>query len=169
MRYAASSTEVKVMNISGTWKGEYEYEETKDGGSRLVAGTVVHFTMELKQGWFSSVTGTIKEDPDVGFPEEGEIKGKVKGEMFIFEKAMPKMRLTHEKSRKSIDEVAEQFNLVMDTEHAHPKIRHIGDISKDEKTIEGTWLSPEFALGIPGSSQNIGIPKLAGTFKMTRA
>ena len=156
------------MNITGTWKGEYIFEETKDGGSQAVVGTVVAFKMELKQGWLGSVTGTISEDPDTGFPEKGTIKGKLKEKVFVFEKMMPQMRLIHEKSRKSIAQIADQFNLVMDTEHPHPKVRHIGDMSADEKTIEGTWMSPETSLGIPGSAQNIVVPKLVGTFKMTR-
>ena len=156
------------MNVTGTWTGEYIYEETKDGGSRLVVGTVVPFTMELKQGWFSAVTGSVQDDPDVGFVEKGEIKGRLKGNMLVFEKIMPAMRMMHEKNRKTVADLAEQFNVVMDTDHPHPKIRHIGDVSADEKTIEGTWLSPETVLPIPGSSQSIGIPKLAGTFKMTR-
>jgi len=156
------------MNLTGTWEGEYIFEETKDGGSRLVAGTVVHFTLQLKQGWFGAVTGTVKEDPETGFPEEGEIKGKLRERMFVFEKIMPVMHMTHEKSHKSIEQLAEQLNLVMDTDHKHPKIRHIGDVSEDEKSIEGTWLSPETSLQIPGSSQALLIPKLAGTFKVTR-
>lgn len=157
------------MNLTGTWTGEYVYEETKDGGSRLVVGTVVQFTLQLKQGWFGAVTGTVKEDPETGFPEAGEIKGKLRDKVLVFEKIMPVMHMTHEKSHKSIEQLAEQFNLVMDTEYPHPKIRHIGDVSEDEKTIEGTWLSPETSLPVPGSSQTIMIPKLAGTFKVTRA
>jgi hypothetical protein len=157
------------MNLTGTWKGEYVFEETKDGGSKLVMGTEVSFTMELKQGWLGTVTGTIKEDPDVGFPEEGEIKGKIKGTVIVFEKIMPKLRMMHEKSRLSLDDIVERYSFVMDTEEKHPKIRHIGDLSADGNTIEGTWLSPEYVLNVPGSSQNIGLPKLAGTFKMTRS
>jgi hypothetical protein len=156
------------MSIAGKWTGEYVYEETKDGGSRLVVGTVVSFTMELKDGWFGAITGTIKEDPETGFAEEGAIKGKLKGTVFVFEKIMPKLRMTNEKNRMSLDDIVERFNLVMDTDVKHPKIRHIGDLSADGNTIEGTWLSPEYQLTIPGSAQSIALPKLAGTFKMTR-
>ena len=156
------------MSIAGTWKGEYVYEETKDGGSRLVVGREVSFTMELKEGWFGAITGTIKEDPETGFPEEGVIKGKLKGTVFVFEKIMPKLRMMHEKTRISLDDIVERYSFVMDTEEKHPKIRHIGDVSADGNTIEGTWLSPEYALNVPGSAQSIALPKLAGTFKMTR-
>jgi hypothetical protein len=157
------------MNVTGTWKGEYTFEETKDGGSRAVMGTVVPFTLELKQGWLGSVTGTVKEDPDTGFPEPGTIKGKIKGAVLIFEKLMPKMRLMHEKSRVTLEQIGDRFNFVLDTDTPHPPIRHIGDLSDDGNTIEGTWLSPEYQLNIPGSGQNIGIPKLCGTFKVTRS
>jgi hypothetical protein len=157
------------MNVTGTWKGEYVFEETKDGGSRYVAGTVVPFTVHLKLGWFGSLAGTVKEDPDTGFPEEGQIKGKIKGSVLIFEKLMPKMRLMHEKSRMTLEQIAERSSFVLDTDHPHPPIRHIGDLSPDGNAIEGTWLSPEYQLNIPGSGQIIAIAKLAGTFKLTRA
>ena len=156
------------MNVTGTWKGEYIFEETKDGGSRLVVGTVVGFTMELKQGWWGVLSGTIQEDPEVGFPEKGAIKGRLKDRVLIFEKIMPKLRMIHEKSRKTLEHIADRYTIVIDTDTPHPKIRHIGDLSGDEKTIEGTWLMPEFKLGIPGSGQSIDLPKLAGTWKMSR-
>jgi len=157
------------MNVTGTWKGEYVFEETKDGGSRLVVGTVVEFTMELKQGWLGMVSGTITEDPSVGFAEKGVIKGRLRERVLVFEKIMPKLRMIHEKSRVTLEQLADRYGVVMDTDTKHPKIRHIGDVSEDEKTIEGTWLMPEYSLGIPGSGQSIALPKLAGTWKMTRA
>ena len=143
------------MNVTGTWKGEYVFEETKDGGSRLVVGTVVSFTMVLKQGWLGMLTGTIEEDTTVGFPEKGVIKGRLKGRVLIFEKIMPKLRMIHEKSRLNLEQIAERLSFVLDTDTPHPKIRHIGDLSEDEKTIEGTWLMPEFTLNVPGSGQRI--------------
>jgi hypothetical protein len=156
------------MNVSGTWKGEYVFEETKDGGSRLVVGTVVSYTMELKQGWLGMFTGTIQEDPDAGFPEKGAIKGRLKGRVVVFEKIMPKLRMIHEKSRMTLEQIADRHGFVIDTDAPHPQIRHIGDVSEDEKTIEGTWLMPEFKVSIPGSGQTLALPKLAGTWKMSR-
>jgi hypothetical protein len=156
------------MNVTGTWKGEYIFEETKDGGSRLVVGTVVEFTMELKQGWLGMVNGTITEDATVGFAEPGVIKGRLKERVLVFEKLMPKMRMIHEKSRMTLEQIADRYGVVMDTDTKHPKIRHIGDLSEDGKTMEGTWLMQEFSLAIPGSGQSISLPKLAGTWKVTR-
>jgi len=156
------------MNLTGTWKGEYTFEETTEGGAREVAGIVVPFTMELKQGWLGSVTGTIKEDPRVGFQEEGTIKGHVKGQVFGFDKKMPVMRAIHEKGRMSLEQWTERHKITMDLSESHPKINHIGDISEDGKTIEGTWLMKELKMPVPGSGNMYYLPKLAGTFKMTR-
>ncbi len=157
------------MDVTGTWTGEYTFEETKDGGSRLVVGKVVTFKMVLKQGWFGMVTGTIEEDPDEGFPEKGQIKGKLRGTVLVFEKMMPKLRMMHERSRKTLEQLAEQNTFVIDTDKPHPKIRHIGDLAADGKSMEGTWMEPEESLSIPGSAQTIGIPKLVGAWKVTRA
>ncbi|HEY4330282.1 MAG TPA: hypothetical protein VGN88_11145 [Phycisphaerae bacterium] len=156
------------MNITGKWKGDYTFEETTEGGERKVLGTTVTFTMELKQGFLSSVSGTVQDDPRAGFPEAGTIKGKLKGNILSFEKIQPLMRLVHEPTRMTVEELAERHKVVMDTKIRHPKIRHIGDISADGNSIEGTWLSPEQSIEIPGSYQSVQLPKLAGSFKMSR-
>jgi hypothetical protein len=82
---------------------------------------------------------------------------------------MPKFRLMHEKSRMTLEQIADRFTIVIDTDTPHPKIRHIGDLSAEGNSMEGTWLSAEFSLGIPGSSQSIALPKMAGVWKVTRS
>jgi len=156
------------MNITGTWKGEYAIEETSEGGGKAVAGTVVGFTMELKQGWLGSVTGTIKEDDRMGFAEKGEIKGKLRGNVFTFDKLMPVFRLIHERSRLTLEQWAERYKVVMASDEPHPKIGHIGDVSPDGKSMEGTWLMKEVIMQVPGSGSALQLPKMAGTFKMNR-
>jgi len=156
------------MNITGTWKGEYSFEETTGGGEKRVLGTVVAFTMQLKQGWLSSISGTVQDDPRQGFAEEGVIKGKLKGNVMTFEKLQPIMRMIHEPSRMSIEQLAERYKVVMDTKIPHPKIRHIGDVSADGNSAEGTWLVHEESMPVPGSMQSILLPTLAGSWKMTR-
>src|SRR3954465_3873637 len=110
------------MDVTGTWKGEYTFEEGEDGEGRAVAGTVVAFTMKLKQGWFGSFTGTVQDDPRTGFPEEGTIKGKVRpgkdGPILVFEKMMPTLRLIHEASRITLEKWAERRGVVFDTKVA---------------------------------------------------
>ena len=150
------------MDVSGTWKGEYTFEEGEEGEGRAVAGNVVTFTMKLKQGWFGSFTGTVQDDPRTGFQEEGTIKGKVRpgkdGPVMVFEKMMPMLRLIHESSRITLERWAERLNVVMGTKIAHPKIRHIGDLSADGKTVDGTWLMQEESFSVPGSGQRPGTP-----------
>lgn len=156
------------MNVTGKWKGEYTFEETTDGGERKVLGTVVSFTMDLKQGWLGSFTGTVQDDARTGFAEEGVIKGKQKGNVMSFEKIMPLLRFIHEPGRMNLEQFAERYKLVMDTNVPHPKIRHIGDISEDGNLVEGTWLVSDERMPVPGSYQVIELPKLAGSWKMTR-
>lgn len=160
------------MNVSGTWTGEYTFEETAGGGGKAVAGTVVSFTMELTQGWLGSVTGKIKEDPRVGFAEEGFVKGKLRkgkeNHVLQFDKMMPVLRAIHERSRLSLEQWTERYKITMDLSEAHPKIDHIGDVSADGNSIEGTWLMQELRLPVPGSGNMFYIPKLAGTWKILR-
>jgi len=162
------------MNVTGTWKGEYSFEAGEEGAGRHLAGQVVTFTMELKQGWLGSVSGTVQDDPRTGFPEAGKIKGKLrkgkKGEdVLVFEKIMPLLRVLHESGRVTLEQWAERRKVVMDTKIAHPKIRHIGDISADGNSMEGTFLIPEDVVTVPGSYEGLRMPTLAGTFKMSRA
>jgi hypothetical protein len=156
------------MNITGKWKGEYTFEETTDGGEKKVLGKVVPFTMELKQGWLGGFSGTMQDDAREGFAEQGTIRGRVKGNVMSFEKIQPTLRLIHEPSRMTLEQLGDRHNLVLDTKVPHPKIRHIGDISADGKSVEGTWLQSEFSMPVPGSGSMIGVPLLAGSWKMTR-
>jgi hypothetical protein len=155
------------MNITGKWKGEYVFEETTGGGESKVLGKVVPFTMELKQGWLGMISGTVQDDPREGFAEQGVIRGRIKGNVLSFEKIQPKLRYLHEPARMTLEQLGDRYNLVLDTNVAHPKIRHIGDLSADGNSVEGTWLVSEFSMPIPGSGSTIGLPKLAGSWKMT--
>ena len=157
------------MNVTGTWKGEYAFEESEEGAGKSVAGTVVTFTLKIKQGWLGSFAGTIQEDPRTGFPEPGEVKGKVKGAVISFEKSMPKLRLIHEHGMVALEQWAERRKVVMDTDMPHPKIRHLGDFSADGNSAEGTWLMNQDSVSVPGSYEKLQLPTLAGTWKMTRA
>jgi hypothetical protein len=156
------------MNVTGTWKGEYTFEESEGGAGKAVAGNTVSFTMTLKQGWLGSVTGTIQEDPREGFPEQGKISGRIKGQVISFEKIMPVMRLIHEHGRLTLEQWSERRKVVMETRVPHPKIRHLGDFSADGSSVEGTWLMDESSLAVPGSYERLVLPTLAGTWKMTR-
>ena len=157
------------MNVTGTWKGEYAFEETDEGGGKHVAGTIVTFTMTLKQGWLGGFSGTVQDDARSGFAEQGSIKGKLSGKVMSFEKQMPVLRLIHERSRLSLEQWAERKKVVMNTTIPHPKIRYLGDISEDGNTVEGTWMVSEYTLDVPGSYEKLMMPTLAGTWKMTRA
>lgn len=156
------------MNVTGKWKGDYTFEETTGGGEKKVLGTVVPFTMELKQGWLGSFSGTVQDDKRVGFAEEGTIKGKLKGNVMSFEKSQPVLRFIHEPSRITLEQFIERYKLVMDTNVRHPNIRHIGDLSADGNSVEGTWLVSEESMPVPGSGAMIELPTLAGSWKMTR-
>jgi hypothetical protein len=156
------------MNVTGKWKGEYVFEETTAGGEKKVLGTVVPFTMELKQGWLGTFTGSVQDDPRSGFAERGRIRGRLKGAVMTFEKIQPKLRFIHEPARTTLEQFADRYKLVLDTNVPHPKIRHIGDLSADGNSVEGTWLVSEERMPVPGSAAVIELPKLAGSWKMTR-
>jgi hypothetical protein len=160
------------MDVTGTWKGEYTFEEGEDGAGKQVAGVVVTFTLTLKKGWFGAFAGTVQEDARTGFVEAGTVKGRVRpgreGPVMVFEKLMPRLRMMHDGSRVTLEQWAERRKVVMNTDVAHPKIRHIGDISPDGRTVEGTWMQSEFQLSVPGSHERLTLPTIAGTWKLTR-
>ena len=158
------------MNITGTWKGEYVFEEMdeKEGGGKHMAGQVVHFTMTLKQGWLGMVSGTVQEDVRTGFAEAGVIKGKVKKNVFGFKKLMPVLRMIRENSRLTLEQWAERHKMVMDTSRGHPAILHMGDISADGQTMEGRWRISATSIEVPGSYQQLQLPMVGGSWKMAR-
>ena len=129
------------MNITGTWKGEYTFEEMDpaDAGGKYMAGHVVNFTMQLKQGWLGMVSGTVQQDVRTGFAEAGTVRGRVKGNVFGFKKHFPVFRLIHENSRLTLEQWADRHKVVIDTNRPHPAILYMGDISDDGQTIEGRW------------------------------
>ena len=153
------------MNISGTWVGEYVYDESE---ATQVGGQVVAFTMVLKQGWFGMVSGTVQDDARSGFAEAGEIKGRIKGETCGFNKLQPKMRLMHERSRMTLEQVADRYNVVINTKKAHPAILHMGKVSADGKEMEGKWRVPEAVVEVPGSASSVSTPVMTGTWKARR-
>ena len=157
------------MNLTGIWKGEYTFEEGRDGGGAQVAGHVVNFTIEMKQGWLGTVSGTVQDDARNGFPEAGTIRGRLKGNVLTFRRHMPVMRLMHERNRMTVEQLAERHKIVLDTVPPHPSVLHAGDLSEDGKTIEGRWKMNGTSVEIPGSYQIIQLPTLEGTFKITRA
>jgi hypothetical protein len=158
------------MDINGAWHGEYTYEVEEGQETELkgVIGSVVAFTLQLKQGWLGSVSGTVQDDARTGFPEQGTIKGKLKGDVLTFTRQMPVLRLMHEVGRLTLEQWAERRKMVIDVTKPHPPIRFSGDISEDGQTIDGLWRSGDAAIEIPGSYQMLRLPQMGGTWKVTR-
>ena len=154
------------MTVAGSWKGEYSYDENAE--APRLAGQVVGFTVELKQGWLGMISGTIQDDPRTGIPEAGTVRGRVKGTTMQFTKQLPVLRLIHETSALSLEKWAERHKVVMDTEKAHPPIRHQGEISDDGQEVRGTWLLTGVTVEVPGSYQPVKIPTLTGAWHMKR-
>lgn len=154
------------MNVTGTWTGEYAFDENPE--APRVAGQVVQFSMTLKQGFLGFVTGTIQDDPRSGFPEPGTVHGRLKGNTLGFKKIQPKMRLIHESSRLTLEDWADRQKVVIDTARAHPAALHMGKLSEDGQSMEGRWRIPAAEIDVPGSYQKLVIPALTGTWQLTR-
>ncbi len=154
------------MDISGTWTGEYAFDEIPE--AKAVAGHVVTFSVTLKQGWLGFITGTIQDDARTGFPEPGVIKGRIKKDSFGFRKIMPKFRMIHESNRITLEQWSDRHKLVINTSQPHPPILHMGKISADGNSIEGRWRIPAITIDVPGSYQAVAVPVLTGTWKISR-
>jgi hypothetical protein len=156
------------MNVSGTWTGEYIFEEgASDKEAQGVAGQVVGFEMDLQQGWLG-ITGTVKDDPRTGFAEEGKIKGKLKGDWLEFRRLMPVTRMLHEHGRITLERWAERRKVVMDTERPMPPILFQGRISADGQSVEGEWKLESYILEVPGSYLKQLVPAIGGSWRARR-
>ena len=155
------------MNVSGTWKGEYTFEETE--GAKGVAGHVVPFTLTLKQGWLGMISGTVQDDTRAGFPEAGTVKGRLKKRTLGFRRHHPVFRLMHESSRITLEQWADRHKVVVDLVRAHPAILHMGDLSEDGRTLKGRWRMPPLKVEIPGSYLTLDMPAVGGTWTVSRA
>ena len=161
------------MNVSGTWTGEYHFEEGAcDKEASAVVGHVVQFEMTLKQGWLGMLSGTVKDDARTGYPEEGQIKGKFKtgktGGWVEFRRIMPVWRMMHDVGRVTLERWAERRKVVMDTEKAGPALLFEGNLSEDGNEIEGTWKLPGETIMVPGSYLQEPLPTVGGTWRVRR-
>jgi hypothetical protein len=165
----ASNPLENLMSVSGTWQGEYLFEE--GGGDKeaaSIAGHIIGFTMQLSQGWLGMVSGTVQDDKRTGYTEEGKIKGKAKGRSLEFRRVMPVLRFMHESSRITLEQWAERRKIVIDTDRASPPLLFEGQLSEDGNSIAGTWKLPGQTIEIPGSYQHLVIPTVGGTWKARR-
>ena len=154
------------MNVSGTWSGDYIFEEGAcDKEAQSVVGHAIHFEMTLQQGWLGMLSGKVKDDPRTGYPEEGKIKGKLKGEWIEFRRLMPVLRLMNETGRITLERWAERRKVVMDIERPSPPLLFQGKITDDGKTIEGTWRLDGFTIEVPGSYLQENVPAVGGSWR----
>lgn len=157
------------MNVSGTWTGEYIFEEAAcDKEARGVAGHAVQFEMVLEQGWLGMLSGRVKDDARTGYPEEGKVKGKVRGGWLEFRRIMPVLRMMHEGNRMTLEKWAERRKVVMDTDRSSPPLLFQGKLSEDGKTVEGAWKLEGFIIEVPGSYLKEMVPKVGGTWRAQR-
>jgi hypothetical protein len=157
------------MNVSGNWTGEYLFEESaSDKAAHAVAGHVVQFEMTMHQGWLGLLSGTVKDDVRTGFPEEGKIKGRLKGDWIEFRRLMPVTRMLHETGRVTLERWAERRKVVIDTDRPMPPILFQGQLSADGQSVEGAWKLEGYTLEVPGSYLSEQVPSVGGTWKARR-
>lgn len=157
------------MNVSGTWTGEYIFDEAaSDKEAKGVAGHVIQFEMNLQQGWLGMLSGSVKDDARTGFAEEGKVKGKVKGDWIEFRRLMPVTRMLHEAGRITLERWAERRKVVMDTDRAMPPILFQGKLSADGKSVEGAWRVDSYIIEVPGSYLKEMVPAVGGMWRATR-
>lgn len=156
------------MNLTGTWRGDYSYEQSDD--LPKLPSRPIPFEMTLKQRWFGLVTGSIKDDARNGFAEPGKIRGSFKAPAFRFGKHFPRLRIVHEGQNQTLVDWAERWKFVLDDpDEPHPTIHCVGTLSDDGQTLTGTWRIAETKITIPGASGPLRLPELSGTWSAARA
>ncbi|MCL2647921.1 MAG: hypothetical protein FWD61_13055 [Phycisphaerales bacterium] len=155
------------MNLTGTWQGQYSFDP--DDKLPKLPDRPISFLMTLKQGWFSSISGSAQDDPNHGMPEPAKISGRLKNNRLTLTKSHPTIRLVHDGKFESTAQLAERYRVALDEyPPPHPKIHCLGTISDDGQSISGEWLLNSGEIHIPGS-RSLQLPALRGTWSMKRS
>lgn len=141
-----------TTTLLGKWNGTYDYP--KDTGYPVLKP--VAFEIEVVQVDGKRFRGNVT-DGEGGTPGTGTVRGKLAGRMIAFTKQMP-IR----------SECNEDGTTVIDGTKPHYPLLYAGQVSPDQRYIEGTWRFKKiwvFLFGILPYRTGMG----SGTFVMRKA
>jgi hypothetical protein len=121
-------------NVEGEWRGRYFYDLVND----LYPREGVPFEMSLAEGWFGRFRGKVREDASQGgLPEEGRIRGRIRGDRISFLKRMP---IYHVAGGATMAEyILEHYRVDVRRHLRHPPIRYVGKYDFVADRATGRW------------------------------
>ena len=147
------------MDVSGQWLGYFAYAETEIWGNMVPNS--VPFEIELKQGWWGRIKGTVKDDVKQGGSKGiGTIKGHVKKHSIEFVKQMPFLTII-----SLVGKVKPRFE-TFEYDQPHMPIYYKGTFNDDLTEVNGTWELKADVVTING--QLFPLNASRGTWRMKR-
>lgn len=132
--------------MAGDWRGEYEL-----GAGYSADRPPVPFSMRLRGGWLwwsRGFRGTVNDDPVLGMPDEGRIRGEIHGTHVEFAKEMPVGYVVMPDGRR----ITMRAHVIASGGQdpgtiPHPKLLDSGDFDEASRRITGTWRFEEDGVG----------------------
>jgi len=154
---------VREWDVEGVWDGQF----LRDGAA---PGEGVPFTLTLKEGWFGRFRGTVREDPARGgVPEEGRIRGRVKGFNLRFVKWMPVLYMPDGTTASRY--ILETQGVDVQHEIGHPPVIYEGRYDPENDRARGAWLFGPYKIfiWIDGVSVRHEVERATGTWEIRRS
>lgn len=152
-------------DIAGDWEGRYLFDEANPAFPR----DGVPFAMTLAAGWFGRIRGTVREDPSRGgMPEEGRIRGRIRGERIILAKRMPICYINGPRPLSTY--ILEEHGVDIGPSPPHPPILCEGRYDPWKDSASGHWcIGPhKIRIWAGGATIKIDIKRATGTWEMRR-
>jgi hypothetical protein len=158
----------RLSTLAGDWAGSYQYPPGAGGPWGETAS--VPFEMRLNQIGYGRLSGEIREDPALGFPEPGVVQGRASLFSVVLQKRMPVLRLWVPGALMTFREwILKTYGPdvhVNDLEH--PVIQLKGRLSRWSGTMAGTWSTDPFGVADEGTSWRLDFPRQTGTWHASR-
>lgn len=128
---------MNVLDISGTWAGEYSYLPTDE---RPAPSDRVPFTLVASPRWFGRFRGIVEDDESLGVPGLATVRGRVRGSDVYFEKQYPVCYVGDQHDRRSLREyLKSEHGIELDRDVPAPPVRYSGRYDASDEVIRGTW------------------------------
>ena len=168
LKHLAEKRTTVSANMTGVWVGKYSFD-SRDPIAKFYPS--IPFTVIIKQIRFGKFLGEIKDDPTIGLPEWGRVRGRVFASKVSFVKLTPVFYIFLPRGKISFNDYCkEKYNLVLDETVHSPPTRYKGQISPDGKKVSGVWeLGPTTIRYVfQGKALASKLPRASGTWEMRR-
>lgn len=154
---------MREWDVDGEWEGRC----LRDGSGSQDG---VPFTLSLKTGWFGRLRGVVREDAwRGGPPQEGQIRGRVKGLDLRIIKWMPVLYMPDGKT--AAEHILETQGLDVGGDVAHPPILYEGRYDLAAGAARGVWTYGPYKMTfwVDGATARLEVERATGTWEIRRS